>query len=153
MHKILAVFQQSMDNASDVQLKILQALLPLLTNYPSIHHEQLIPCFLICFHLSHSKTMMIQNSASATLRQLCVYLFERMEKGVEGRRPSASDLGLSEAPNDDLQPSSEPIKPVVVAESELHPNALDAFCLFKVRFLFCMMWLVVLFLARIPPPL
>lgn len=78
--RILQVFVQIMNTNADIQLRVLQSLLPMLSNYPSIHQNDLYLMFYICFQLNESKVSMINNSASATLRQIVIYIFDRMEK-------------------------------------------------------------------------
>lgn len=93
-----------MSQGVEIQLKILQTILPLLTNY-SVHKESLaevsydhLPrihssrcslsdtktCFiqsqalLLCFRLQDSRVVFVNNTAAATLRQLVIYIFERV---------------------------------------------------------------------------
>ncbi|CAO3613794.1 unnamed protein product [Cunninghamella blakesleeana] len=62
----------------DIQLKILQTVLPLLTNYNSVHDDILAEALLICFRLQDSKVVVVNNTAAATLRQLVIYVFDKV---------------------------------------------------------------------------
>lgn len=61
-----------------MQLKILQTLLPLITNYPSIHGPVLANALSLCFRLHDSKNMVVNGIASATLRQLVTHVFDKV---------------------------------------------------------------------------
>ncbi|KAJ1526483.1 hypothetical protein HK096_011547, partial [Nowakowskiella sp. JEL0078] len=96
---VLKTFSNVMNTGADIQLKIIQSLLPLLTNYNSIHGDILSEILLLCFKLQESKTPVVNGTASATLRQLLVHLFDKV--GYEDEhyllkenmsiKPSASD--------------------------------------------------------------
>ncbi|KAG5438487.1 hypothetical protein PCANB_002591 [Pneumocystis canis] len=64
--------------SSEIQLKILQILPILLTNYSNqLVGDLLSEIFKICFTLQNSKYTVVQNTASATLRQLVILVFDR----------------------------------------------------------------------------
>ncbi|KAJ3356238.1 Endocytosis and vacuole integrity protein [Allomyces javanicus] len=114
------VIQQLNDVSSvsmDVQLKLLQTLLPLFTQFRSIHMELVAQTLAICFRLYAVKDPLVSNTAAATLRQLVIFLFEKVsqEDGLE--ESVAADLGRVK-----LAPSS--------IES-LRPCARDAFLVFQ----------------------
>ncbi|KAJ1971709.1 Endocytosis and vacuole integrity protein, partial [Dimargaris xerosporica] len=64
----------------EIQLKILQILLPLLSNYTNIHDQMLAQALQLCFRLHDSKIVVVNNTAAATLRQLVILVFERVAK-------------------------------------------------------------------------
>ncbi|KAJ1980996.1 Endocytosis and vacuole integrity protein [Dimargaris verticillata] len=64
----------------EIQLKILQVLLPLLSNYPNIHDQKLAQALQLCFRLHDSKIAVVNNTAAATLRQLVILVFEKVAK-------------------------------------------------------------------------
>ncbi|KAL0093822.1 hypothetical protein F4703DRAFT_1831802 [Phycomyces blakesleeanus] len=101
----------------EIQLKILQTVLPLLTNYRSVHDDILAEALLICFRLQDSKIAVVNNTAAATLRQLVIFVFDKVGK--------EDLLGLREEDaNHEIQlGAGDTIK--------LHPCAKDAFYLFR----------------------
>ncbi|KAI7900381.1 uncharacterized protein BX663DRAFT_517389 [Cokeromyces recurvatus] len=101
----------------EIQLKILQTVLPLLNNYRSVHDDILAEALLICFRLQDSKTVVVNNTAAATLRQLVIFVFDKVVKEDE------QNLEQSNA-NQEIEISSgEKIK--------LYPCAKDAYYLFQ----------------------
>lgn len=65
---------------AEIQLKVLQILLPLLSNYRTVHGEVLGEMFVLCFRLLESKSSVVQNTAAATLRQMVIQVFEKMKQ-------------------------------------------------------------------------
>lgn len=64
--------------SAEIQLKILQTLPVLLTNYTEELGGILLgDVFKICFMLQNSKYIVVQNTAAATLRQLVILVFDR----------------------------------------------------------------------------
>ncbi|KAG4301046.1 hypothetical protein PCK1_002745 [Pneumocystis canis] len=64
--------------SADIQLKILQILPVLLTNYANeLIGELFSEIFKICFTLQNSKYTVVQNTTAATLRQLVILAFDR----------------------------------------------------------------------------
>ncbi|KAK9766990.1 Endocytosis and vacuole integrity protein, variant 2 [Basidiobolus ranarum] len=74
----------------EVQLKILQIVLPLITNYHSVQGEALSDAILLCFRLQESKNGVVNNTAAATLRQLVIYVFDKVKKETP-ESPEASE--------------------------------------------------------------
>lgn len=65
----------------EVQLKILQALPPLLQNYARyLTGELLSKALHICFILLNSKTAVVSNTSAATLQQLVISVLEKVAK-------------------------------------------------------------------------
>jgi hypothetical protein len=79
-----------MSRGVDIQLKILQTLLSIITNFPTIHGRLLAnvrafilcslfssltegPALLLCFNLNESRTAVVSSTAAATLRQLAMF--------------------------------------------------------------------------------
>lgn len=62
----------------DLQLKVLQTLLPLIGTYTEINGDLVSDVFQICFKLSESKFPAVSNTAAATIRQLVVLVFEKV---------------------------------------------------------------------------
>ncbi|KAG8920589.1 hypothetical protein FRC02_000807 [Tulasnella sp. 418] len=76
--KIVAIMGDTMSQGVDIQLKVLQALLSLLTNYTDIHDELLGDALLLCFRLQESRIAVVSSTAAATLRQLVMFVFDKV---------------------------------------------------------------------------
>ena len=74
---LLAALKDISDMSVEVQLKTLQTILPLLTNYESIRSEHMITALLLCFQLQESKSNVVTNTAGATLLQIVTIVFDR----------------------------------------------------------------------------
>lgn len=101
----------------EIQLKILQTVLPLLNNYRSVHDDILAEALLICFRLQDSKIVVVNNTAAATLRQLVIFVFDKVAK------EDSMGLQLSDANQEVEISTGEKIK--------LHPCAKDAYYLLQ----------------------
>ncbi|KAF8879578.1 guanine nucleotide exchange factor in Golgi transport N-terminal-domain-containing protein [Infundibulicybe gibba] len=73
--KVVAI---SLGQGVDIQLRILQTLVSLITNFPSIHGALLGDALLLCFKLQESKTAVVSSTAAATLRQLVMFVVDKM---------------------------------------------------------------------------
>ncbi|KAL5629544.1 hypothetical protein BROUX41_001150 [Berkeleyomyces rouxiae] len=112
---VLEALSQAATAGLDVQLKILQALPPLLTNYAEdVQNELLVTALNICFVLQASKNAIVNNTSAATLQQLVVAVFDKVV--AEDKSGDAPFIG--EAPSED-----GPVK--------LRPAAMDAFRVFN----------------------
>ncbi|QSL66221.1 hypothetical protein MERGE_000596 [Pneumocystis wakefieldiae] len=70
----------------EIQLKILQVLPLFLTNYTQdLSGNLLAEAFNICFILQNNKSTVVQNTASATLRQLVILVFDRTISEVDAK--------------------------------------------------------------------
>ncbi|KAL1917432.1 uncharacterized protein VTP21DRAFT_3825 [Calcarisporiella thermophila] len=120
---ILKMLNDVINNGVEIQLKILQTILPLLTNYHDIHRELLAEALLICFRLQDSKIVVVNNTAAATLRQLVIFLFDKVTK---------EDADAAEASgSDSANVALIPIEVQGEGTIELRPAAADAYCLFQ----------------------
>ncbi|CAJ0630351.1 10027_t:CDS:10 [Entrophospora sp. SA101] len=104
----------------EIQLKILQTVPPLLSNYHTLHGDLLAEALLLCFHLQDSKILVVNNTAAATLRQLVINVFDKVQE------------------EDEINARDGPIKPTSTTVSihgegviALLPCAKDAYCLFQ----------------------
>ncbi|KAJ3225645.1 hypothetical protein HK099_006478 [Clydaea vesicula] len=81
------------NNQVDMQLKILQTVLPLLTHYEIVHNDILADALYLCFRLQDSKNPIVQNTAAATIRQLVIHVFEKvvLENLKDGNPDEKSD--------------------------------------------------------------
>jgi hypothetical protein len=75
----------------DIQLKVLQTLLSLLTAFPDVSGDLLAEALLACFKLHESKAGVVSSTAAATLRQLVVLVFEKV--GEEDRSGASEGEG------------------------------------------------------------
>ncbi|KAG2106225.1 uncharacterized protein F5147DRAFT_233950 [Suillus discolor] len=74
---IVSTMNDAMSQGVDIQLRILQTLVSLITNFPSIHEELLGEALLLCFKLQDSRIAVVSSTAAATLRQLVMFIFEK----------------------------------------------------------------------------
>ncbi|KAJ2413860.1 Endocytosis and vacuole integrity protein [Coemansia sp. RSA 2530] len=74
----------SAQGAVDMQVKVLQMVLPLVTSYgDSVNGETLVEAFALCLALQRSRDPVVSNTAAAILRQVVVAVFDRVESGDE----------------------------------------------------------------------
>lgn len=79
LNQVLEALQQATSAGLDVQLKILQALPSLLSNYAGdVKGELLVTVLNICFILQSSKNAIVNNTSAATLQQLVVSVFDKV---------------------------------------------------------------------------
>ncbi|KAM7214094.1 hypothetical protein V8F06_010533 [Rhypophila decipiens] len=98
LSQVLEALQQATSAGLDVQLKILQALPSLLSNYAiDVKGELLVTALNICFILQSSKNAIVNNTSAATLQQLVVSVFDKVV--VEDK--SAPSPPVGEAPLQD----------------------------------------------------
>ncbi|KAG1739702.1 hypothetical protein EDB19DRAFT_1635657 [Suillus lakei] len=86
---IMTTMTDVMSQGVDIQLRILQTLVSLIANFPSIHGDLLGE---VC---SDSRIAAVSSTAAATLRQLVMFIFERMVN--EDCQESDGTPDLSEA--------------------------------------------------------
>ena len=117
----------------DIQLRILQTLLSLITNFPSVHGELLgdvgrsysvsrsnfdlgvSQALLLCFKLQESRIAVVSSTAAATLRQLVMFVVDKVVE--EDKREALSDVEDTYLPNG--------------TSKALSPSARDAFAVFE----------------------
>lgn len=68
----------------DIQLKILQTLLSILTYCKGMHGDTLGTALLLCFKLQDSRVNVVSSTAAATLRQAIMVVFDRIGVEEEG---------------------------------------------------------------------
>ncbi|KAF9358527.1 hypothetical protein BGX26_001534 [Mortierella sp. AD094] len=122
---VLQTLNDIMSHGVEIQLKILQTILPLLTNY-NVHGESLAEALLLCFRLQDSRVVFVNNTAAATLRQLVIYIFEKV--GDEDQRLRESGKKAPVSDKDEIQEIQAPEQG---NEEQLGPCALDAYLLFQ----------------------
>ncbi|KAG9118878.1 hypothetical protein FRC07_006393, partial [Ceratobasidium sp. 392] len=119
---IISVLGDAISQGVDIQLKILQTLLSLLTNFPDIHDDLLGEALLLCFRLQDSRIAVVSSTAAATLRQLVMFIFDKVI--TEQRQRAATD-----APTDQL--SNREAQLPDGTSATLPPSAHDAFAIFQ----------------------
>lgn len=99
---MLEALREATSAGLDVQLKILQALPPLLQNYSTdIKDDLLVTALNICFILQSSKNAIVNNTSAATLQQLIVSVFEKVV--AEDRASDAPFIGDAPAEKGTVQ--------------------------------------------------
>ncbi|EKM50999.1 uncharacterized protein PHACADRAFT_128641 [Phanerochaete carnosa HHB-10118-sp] len=114
---IVKTMTDCINQGVDIQLRILQTLLSLITNFPNVHGDLLGEALLLCFKLQESRIAVVSSTAAATLRQLVMFV---VDKVVDEDRRDILEPG-------DLQEVALPdgtTKP-------LGPSARDAFAVFE----------------------
>ncbi|KAK1219528.1 Endocytosis and vacuole integrity protein [Marasmius sp. AFHP31] len=114
---IIKTMSDAMSQGVDIQLKILQTLLSLITNFPTIHGALLGDALLLCFKLQESKIAVVSSTAAATLRQLVMFVVDKMVE--EDRRDNVDPQSLSQV----TLPNGESLS--------LGPSSLDAYAVFE----------------------
>ncbi|THU96822.1 hypothetical protein K435DRAFT_722517 [Dendrothele bispora CBS 962.96] len=116
--RIISTMSDAMSQGVDIQLKILQTLLSLITNFPEVHGTLLGDALLLCFKLQESRIAVVSSTAAATLRQLVMFVVDKMVD--EDKR--------------DGEMSSELLEEVTLpngTKKVLGPSAKDAFSVFE----------------------
>ncbi|KAF8656137.1 hypothetical protein AX16_002739 [Volvariella volvacea WC 439] len=117
VNAIIMTMSDAMSQGVDIQLRILQTLVSLIMNFPEIHAEQLGDALLLCFKLQESRIAVVSSTAAATLRQLVMFVVDKMVE--EDRREDLDSELLREVPLPDGTSIS------------LGPSARDAFSVFE----------------------
>ncbi|KAI9139595.1 hypothetical protein BKA69DRAFT_1116837 [Paraphysoderma sedebokerense] len=116
---VVRTLSDILNQGTEIQLKVLQTILPLLSNYDTVHGELLAEALLLCFRLQESKVAVVNNTASAILRQLVIYMFDKVTKEDQMyHKDQPDDLGkmMAAASN---------------ATDTLRPCAKDAYLIFQ----------------------
>lgn len=74
---ILELLEATSVQSDDVKLRGLQCVMPLLAHF-ALHQEQLYKSYQVCFNMLNSKSPTVNNAAIAIIRQLVIWLFERV---------------------------------------------------------------------------
>ncbi|KAG8906680.1 hypothetical protein FRB99_006381 [Tulasnella sp. 403] len=112
---IVTTMGESLSQGVDIQLKVLQTLLSLLTNYTGVHDELLGDALLLCFRLQESRIAVVSSTAAATLRQLVMFVFDKVVDS--DKAPSNGPEVLTHLPDG--------------TSVDLSPSARDAFSVFE----------------------
>ncbi|KAJ3522926.1 hypothetical protein NM688_g8802 [Phlebia brevispora] len=114
---IINTMNDCMNQGVDIQLRILQTLLSLITNFPAVHGDLLEEALLLCFKLQESRIAVVSSTAAATLRQLVMFVVDKVVD--EDRRDDLPQDLFTEVtvPDGTTKP--------------LGPSARDAFAVFQ----------------------
>ncbi|THH26880.1 hypothetical protein EUX98_g7308 [Antrodiella citrinella] len=91
---IINTMSDCMNQGVDIQLRILQTLLSLITNFPEVHGDLLGDALLLCFKLQESRIAVVSSTAAATLRQLVMFVVDKVVD--EDRREDTDPTRLAE---------------------------------------------------------
>lgn len=75
---MIKTMNDCMSQGVDIQLRILQTLLSLITNFPAIHGSLLGDALLLCFKMQESRIAVVSSTAAATLRQLVMFIIDKV---------------------------------------------------------------------------
>ncbi|KAK5671263.1 Endocytosis and vacuole integrity protein [Batrachochytrium dendrobatidis] len=138
---ILKTLSDQVGSTMELQLKILQTILPLITNYHSVHGEVLADALLLCYRLQDTKTPVVNSTAAATFRQLVIYAFEKLsiedfKINSPEPRPLSSTAHNAKTPTERLSNdmTSTPLTsnaPKTELSSEYAQYVTDAFMIFQ----------------------
>ncbi|KAL5513923.1 hypothetical protein ACEPAG_2684 [Sanghuangporus baumii] len=112
---IINTMDECMSQGVDIQLRILQTLLSLITNFPTIHGQLLGDALLLCFRMQESRIAVVSSTAAATLRQLVMFIIDNVVD--EDRRDNLTPSQLTET----VLPDG--------THKALGPSALDAYAI------------------------
>ncbi|KAF8311099.1 hypothetical protein DL93DRAFT_1519713 [Clavulina sp. PMI_390] len=117
---VVSTLSDCLSQGVDVQLRILQMLLSLLTNYPGTHGDLLGDALLLCFKLQESRIAVVSSTAAATLRQLVMLVFDKV---VDHDRQVSSEPPVGELTISTTLPDGQTVS--------LLPTVKDAFSVFE----------------------
>ena len=82
---MVASLRDVQELGTDVQLKSLQVILVMVTSYAAVQGPTLFEAILVCFRLHKAKDVVVNNAAAASLRQICIELFDKVI--LEAKQP------------------------------------------------------------------
>jgi len=86
---IIELLRDSLSAGFEIQLKVLQVLLSFFTVFTEVYGVDLYNALLICIAINNSKNPVVTNTASATLNQLIVSIFEKVNREDKERENGA----------------------------------------------------------------
>ncbi|KAI9094730.1 hypothetical protein DFS34DRAFT_242399 [Phlyctochytrium arcticum] len=94
---VLKTLGDLVGSSVELQLKVLQTVLPLLTNYRGVHGQVLAEALYLCFRLQETKSPIVNNTAAATVRQLVTFVFDKLaaEDEVNSRNREIGETGTT----------------------------------------------------------
>ncbi|OUM70595.1 hypothetical protein PIROE2DRAFT_1116, partial [Piromyces sp. E2] len=77
---IIELLKDSLNAGFEIQLKVLQVLLSFFTVFTEVYGDDLYNALYICISINNSKNPVVINTATATLNQLIVSVFEKVKR-------------------------------------------------------------------------
>ncbi|KAG6810738.1 hypothetical protein H0H92_010542 [Tricholoma furcatifolium] len=114
---MINTMSDAMSQGVDIQLRILQTLVSLIPNFPQIHGQLLGDALLLCFKLQESKIAVVSSTAAATLRQLVMFVVDKMVAEDGDGEIDTSKMTEVKLPDGTTK--------------QLGPSAMDAFSVFE----------------------
>ncbi|KAH8829338.1 hypothetical protein DL96DRAFT_1668827 [Flagelloscypha sp. PMI_526] len=108
---ILRLMADAMNMGVDIQLRILQTLVGLITGFrKNVHGNELGDALLLCFRLQESKIAVVSSTAAATLRQLVMFVVDKMVEEDKDPNPGETrDVRLPDGTAILLAPSARDV--------------------------------------------
>jgi hypothetical protein len=124
---IVTIMAECASGGVDIQLRILQTLLSLVTNFEQLHGAMLgsvspspltirlrcscipLQALLLCFKLHESRIAVVSSTAAATLRQLVMFVVDKVvdeDKRLETAPPQLTEVDLPDGTSVALGPSA-----------------------------------------------
>ncbi|THH10921.1 hypothetical protein EW145_g989 [Phellinidium pouzarii] len=106
---MISTMDECMSQGVDIQLRILQTLLSLITNFPAMHGPQLGDALLLCFKMQESRIAVVSSTAAATLRQLVMFVIDKVvdEDRRDNLKPNEyTEIVLPDGSHKSLGPSA-----------------------------------------------
>ncbi|KAH6581189.1 hypothetical protein BASA60_002573 [Batrachochytrium salamandrivorans] len=138
---ILKTLSEQAGSTMELQLKILQSILPLTTNYHSVHSETLADALQLCYKLQDTKTPVVNSTAAATFRQLVIHVFEKLSaedakiKSAAVEHVSTLDHPIAQNVGEDDDEITNAVLPKLLPTTELSAEyaqyTTDAFMIFQ----------------------
>jgi len=104
---IITTMNDCISQGVDIQLKILQTLLSLITNFSSVHGRLLADALLVCFKLHESRIAVVSSTAAATLRQLVMFVVDKVSEEDETDVENQISIRLPDGTTKALGPSAQ----------------------------------------------
>ncbi|KAH8111570.1 hypothetical protein DFH11DRAFT_1791651 [Phellopilus nigrolimitatus] len=106
---MISTMNECMSQGVDIQLRILQTLLSLITNFPAIHGPLLGDALLLCFKMQESRIAVVSSTAAATLRQLVMFIIDKVvdDDRRDNLQPNEfTEIALPDGTHQNLGPSA-----------------------------------------------
>lgn len=104
--EVLTTLNTVSGQAVEIQLKILQTLLSILTYCKDMHGDVLGTAFLLCFKLQDSRVSVVSSTAAATLRQAIMVVFDRISVTADNVQSTTLELPTDPPSTVDVSPAA-----------------------------------------------
>ncbi|KAI8921650.1 hypothetical protein BC831DRAFT_75969 [Entophlyctis helioformis] len=120
---IIKTLSDQLGSTMELQLKILQTILPMITNYRSVYGDTLADALYLCYKLQDTKFPVVNSTAAVTFRQLFIHAFERL--GTLEAQADAQNTSTTDADPAAIDNAGQPMS------KEMRQCASDARLLFQ----------------------